>query len=79
MEETVEVITLENGLDFMVLDEIASGNVTYVYLANVDDERDTCVRKVTKENGKEMLNGLDSKEELEKALLLFAKKHKNEI
>jgi len=79
MEETVEVITLENGLDFMVLDEIASGTVTYVYLANVDDERDTCVRKVTKENGKEMLNGLDSKEELEKALLLFAKKHKNEI
>jgi len=79
MEETVEVITLENGLDFMVLDEIASGAITYVYLANVDDERDTCVRKVTKENGKEMLNGLDSKEELEKALLLFAKKHKNEI
>ena len=79
MEETVEIITLENGLDFMVIDEIASGAITYVYLANVDDERDTCVRKVTKENGKEMLNGLDSKEELEKALLLFAKKHKNEI
>ncbi len=79
MEETVEVITLENGLDFMVIDEIVSGAITYVYLANVDDERDTCVRKVTKENGKEILNGLDSKDELEKALLLFAKKHKNEI
>ena len=79
MEEEIEIITLEDGIDYMVLEEIPSGNVMYVYLANIDDEKQTCIRKVTKENGKEILNGLDSKEELDKALLLFAKKHREEL
>ena len=78
MEEEIEVVTLENGLDYMVIDEIPNGSVKYVYLANVDDEKDTCIRKVTVEDGEEIINGLDSSQELDKALLLFAKKHKND-
>jgi hypothetical protein len=79
MEEEIEIVTLEDGIDYMVLDEIKSSGVTYVYLANVDDEKDICVRKVTKVKGKEIINGLDSKTELEKALLLFAKNHQDEL
>ena len=78
MEEEIEVVTLENGLDYMVIDEIPNGSVTYVYLANVDDEKDTCIRKVTKVDGEDIINGLDSSEEFDKALLIFAKKHKGD-
>ena len=78
MEEEIEVVTLENGLDYMVIDEIPNGSVTYVYLANVDDEKDTCIRKVTEVDGEDIINGLDSEDEFNKALLLFTKKHKND-
>ncbi len=78
MEEEIEIVTLEDNQDYMVVDEIKNGTVMYVYLANVDDERNTCIRKVIVEDGEEILNGLDSSEELDKALLLFAKKHKEE-
>ena len=78
MEEEIEVVTLENGLDYMVIDEIPNGSVTYVYLANVDDEKDTCIRKVTEVDGEDIINGLDSEDEFNKALLLFTKKHKKD-
>ena len=78
MEEEIEIVTLEDNLDYMVIDEIPNGDILYVYLANIDDEKDVCVRKVTHEHGEDMLNGLDSSEELDKALLLFARKHKTD-
>lgn len=76
MNEEIEIVTLENNLDYMVIDEITSGDVVYVYLANIDDEKDVCVRKVTHEDEEDILNGLATADELDRALLLFAKKHK---
>lgn len=78
MDEEIEIITLEDNNDYIVIDEITNGDVVYVYLANVDDEKDVCVRKVTHEHGEDILNGLDSSKELDKALLLFARKHKTD-
>lgn len=73
--EELEYITLENGIDYFVIDEIMENNITYLYLTNENDEKKFCIRKMGQDN--EVLR-LNSKEEFEKALLYFTKKHKND-
>ena len=71
-------IRLEDGLEYAVIDEISDGkDITYVYLSNTSNEKDFCIRKVDDKVNPELLVGLDSNEEFDKALLLFSKKHGN--
>ena len=49
---------------------------TYYFLANIDDEEDFCVRKIEKENDDQLLVGLDSDQEFDRAMLMFMKKNK---
>ncbi len=69
-------VVLEDGLEYIVIDEIDNDNrVTYVYLVNVNDEKDFCIRKVDDNVNPDLLVGLDSNMEFDKALLIFTKKH----
>ena len=61
------------------LDEINTGSITYVYLSNIDDEEDLCIRIVDNSKNSELLVGLDSNNEFDKALLLFTKKHQDKM
>ena len=79
MVETINVITLEDGIQYAVIDEISHDNKRYVYLTNVDDYEDFCIRKVILENNEEFVVGLDDDAEFDLALMLFAKNHKEEI
>ncbi len=65
MEKEVElkVITLEDNQDYAIIDEIEG----YLYLANVNDQNDICIRK---DIGEEII-GLENEEEFYKALNLF--------
>lgn len=73
--EELEYITLENGKDYFIIDEITENDVTYLYLTNENDENDFCIRKMGKDN--EVIR-LDNDIEFDKALLYFTKKHKND-
>ena len=53
-------VKLEDGIEYMVIDEIVNANTTYYYLANIDDEEDFCVRKINKDKNDQLLVGLDS-------------------
>ncbi len=75
----IKCVKLEDGIEYMILDEIDSDVNTYVYLTNIDDEEDFCIRKVDNSRNSELLVGLDSNEEFDKALLLFTKKHHDKI
>ena len=77
MKEEIEVITLEDGLDYEVIDEIIENGTKYIYLSNEENEKDFCIRKEIIEEGQEFIVGLDSKTEFDKALLYFTKKHKD--
>lgn len=79
MEENINCITLEDGLIYAVVDEIKINNITYVYLSNINNSEDFCIRKIIIENNKEYLQGLNNKEEFEKALLTFSQKYKEEL
>ena len=57
----------------MTIKELEKDGSTYVYLANMEDPEDFCIRKVKIENEKKYLTGLDSDEEFELVMLSFAK------
>ncbi|MBQ6841079.1 MAG: DUF1292 domain-containing protein [Bacilli bacterium] len=75
MEEmkNFEVVTLEDGIKYIVAHEIDN----YLLLINSEDETDFCIRKNVIENGKEYIESLDSDEEFDKAIKLFANFIKN--
>ncbi len=74
----VNVITLEDNLEYMIINTIVKNNNKYVFLANVDDEKKICIRKVISEDGKEYLVKLDSDEEFAEVLTEFNDKYNKE-
>ena len=77
MSEEIEVVTLDNGKDYMVTSEIVINNIKYVYLTNEEDIADFCIRKINNINNNEYLVGLDSREEVLMALKEFTSNFKD--
>lgn len=75
MNEEVNIITLDDGKDYMVTDEIVINNVKYLLLTNEDDVADFCIRKINNINNSEYLVGLNNKDEVLNVLKEFAKKN----
>ena len=78
MNENIEVVTLEDGKDYMVTAELEINNIKYLFLTNEDDVADFCLRKINTINNNEYLVGLNDKEEVIKVLKEFTNKFKNE-
>ena len=78
MNENIEVVTLEDGKDYMVTAELEINNIKYLFLTNEDDVADFCLRKINTNNNNEYLVGLNDKEEVIKVLQEFTNKFKNE-
>jgi len=79
MTEVTNVITLEDGIEYAVIDEIKHDNNRYIYLTNINNYEDFCIRKILLEGTEEFIVGLDDDKEFDLALMLFAKNHKDEI
>lgn len=71
---TVSIVTLEDGLHYVVIDNIVFENKNYIYLTNVNNESDFCIRKLVDRN---QLIGLRDSHEFDLALTLFNQKHAN--
>ena len=71
----VEVITLEDGLEYNIVDEIVIEDIKYIYLV----EANTNKVELRKLDDDENLLQVDDIKEQEKALVVFAKKHKNDL
>lgn len=74
MEEK-EIVEIDNK-NYAVIDEINNNFITYVYLSNIEDSNDFCIRKASN-NEADLLLGLDSEEEFDFALKLFVEKNAN--
>jgi len=73
----VNVVTLENNKDYIIIDTIEFNDNKYLFLSNKDDENDMCVRKIITKD-REYLTKLDNQNELEEVLNIFATKYKGE-
>ena len=66
-----ETIILEDNIEYIITDTINN----YLYLNNINDVKDFCIRKRIYENDESYIVGLDNEEEYYKALELFEKKY----
>lgn len=74
----IDVITLENNLNYLVVDTLLNENNKYLVLVNKDDEQDIAIRKVIKKEDREYLIKLDTEDEFEEVMSIFYDKHKGE-
>ena len=71
----MDFITLEDGLEYAIVDEIIIDSIKYLYL--VDENRGKV--ELRKLDNEEDLIKDENKEEYNKALAAFAKNHKNDL
>lgn len=71
----LDTIKLEDGLTYAIVETIEKDDNKYVYLANINDEKDFCIRKIILENNEEILIGLENDDEFKKALLYLQNKY----
>lgn len=71
MEVEVDVVTLEDGAEYIIVELLKGVENKYIFLVNANDSEDLNIRKVIVENGEEYLIKLDNEKELEEALALF--------
>ena len=76
IEKDVYTINID-GDNCIVLDEIKISDVTYVYLVNEKDDKDFFVNKIVVEDNEEYLTGLDSEDEVKKAMQAYVEKNAN--
>ena len=74
----IDIITLEDGEEYEVIDAFSHKNNNYLILQKKDNDKVLCTRKVLKENDEEYIVKLDSDNEFTEAMELFYNRHKGE-
>ncbi len=69
--------TVINNKTYIEVDQVDIDGVTYVYLVNFLDDNDFLIRKLSVKEGNIYYDGLKDNNEFDKAMMYFAKKHKN--
>ena len=75
--EELEIITLDDGRDYIITDEFLIDGVKYVYLTLEGDIGTFCIRKINIINNEEYLVGLKDRNEFNMALEKFMEKNIN--
>lgn len=70
----IDGITLD-GKEFAIIKEIIINGTKYVHLANVEDPKDFCIRKIVIKDEREYLTYLDNEEEFNFVLKELNKKY----
>ena len=74
--EEVNTVVLENGIEYMEVDELVHDDKTYVLLTNYKNVKDSCIRKVVIKDNQEYLCKLKDDNEFKTILSLFVEKNK---
>lgn len=69
-----KVLTLENDLNYEIIDYVIYENNVYVYLVNINDELDTMFKEIKNINNKFIIEDIDNKLFEEIILKLFYEK-----
>ena len=75
----IDVIKLENGKEYGIIDTLTHNNSNYLVLANILDNNDFCVRKVIEKEGREVIIKLNNQNEFEEIMEMFYNKHRGEL
>lgn len=70
----MESIVLDDGIEYVIVDEEIINGTKYTLFANINDSEDICFRKTEIVNGEEYFVGLKDEKEFKLALTHFTKK-----
>ena len=70
-------VTLENNIEYTVIDKLVFNSKEYLLLVNIDDVKDFCIRIHTKSYDIDYLERLDSKYEFNNVFNMFKEKNKD--
>lgn len=71
-----KILELEDGSNFLVVDEAKIDNTNYVYLVNEDNKKDILFQRINYENRLPILSGIKTDEEFDVVLKYFGEKYK---
>lgn len=74
--EEVNTVVLENGLEYIEMDELIHNNKKYVLLVNYKNIKDSCIRRIAIKDNQEYLCKIKDDNEVEIILKLFIEKNK---
>lgn len=69
----VETIVLDDGIEYIIVEEEKINDIVYTLFANINDETDICFRKTITENGEDFYVGLDDEKEFDLIVMYFTK------
>ena len=72
----VNTMILENGIEYSEIDNLFYNNIKYVLLSNINNSKDSCIRKISIENNKEYVCRLKNQDEFNIILNMFLEKNK---
>ena len=73
MDENVRTMIFPDGKEYFILDKVSMDEKVYFILAEVLNEDEIVIRKVINDNKEFYLSQLDSDEEFDKVMGIFAK------
>lgn len=79
MNNTIDYISLKNGDNYIIIDEILINNTKYAYLAKASNAKDFMIKKVLVKNNQEYLCPIENEEEFKRILNLFEEKNINDL
>ena len=75
MRDEYNIVTLENGTEYTELYRVTDDGMKYVFLSNLDNPEEFCIRKLIEGNGQEFIIRLDGKREYNKVFNLFKQEY----
>ena len=75
MLEKGDVITLEDNIEYTVIDKIIVDTTPYYLFINPTNTKDMFIRKELLENSNVVISGLDSEQEYNSIIKLFKKRN----
>lgn len=72
----VSTYILENGVEYTEVDNLEYNNNKYILLSNINNVKDSCIRKLIIEDSEEYIYRLDNDSEFDTILNLFIEKNK---
>ena len=72
----INTVILENGIEYTEVDDIIYNNIRYILLSNIDNVKDSCIRKIVMLDSEEYISKLDSDSEFDMILSMFLEKNK---
>jgi hypothetical protein len=71
------VLILDDGTNYIIVDRVLLNNIDYVYLINKKNPKDILFQRISYETNPPKLDPIESEEEFNMVLNYFGKKYKN--